>query len=339
MTTETGTTTYGYDINGELTSVTLPAGEVLTYEYDSGGNLVSVNDSAGPTTDYTVNDLNQYTSAGTTTYTYDANGSLVSQSSAAGTTSYTYNDENELIAETSPGGSWTYQYNGLGELVDETENGTQVSFEVDPLAGTIVGEFGSSGNVIAHFVQGLGLAEQIEASGAVDAYAFDGTGNTVALTGPNGAVVDQYSYLPSGQIVSVEQTVANPFMFVGQFGVTSNSSGLSIMGQRAYDPILGRFLQRRPNGLRWRIDQSLPIRRKRSCESGRSQRNPADRLLFRGPDELRRGNPEVRDGCQHTQLPLSRHDDWHQQVGVAREFSFRELHDDRDGGWDDRDGG
>ncbi len=141
-------------------------------------------DSSGGTTDYTVNDLNQYTSAGTTTFTYDANGNLVSQAGAAGTTSYTYNDQGELVGVTSPSGSWSYEYNGLGQLVGEDENGTQVSFEVDPLSGTIVGEFGSSGSVIAHFVQGLGLAEQIQASGAVDAYAFDGTGNTVALTGP-----------------------------------------------------------------------------------------------------------------------------------------------------------
>ena len=248
MTTAAGTTQYAYDLNGELTSVKLPSGELLSYEYDADGNLVAVTDSTGGTTDYAVNDLNEYTSAGTTTFTYNANGDLVSSAGGSGTTSYTYNDEGELVAVTSPSGSWTYQYNGLGQLVGEDDNGTQVSFEIDPLSGAIVGEFSSSGGVVAHFVQGLGLAEQIEASGAVDAYAFDGTSNTVALTGPTGSVLDQYSYTPWGQVSTVQQSVTNPFTFVGQLGVVSSGSGLSIMGQRAYDSTIGRFLQPDPTG-------------------------------------------------------------------------------------------
>ena len=42
--------------------------------------------------------------------------------------------------------------------------------------------------------------------------------------------------------------MANPFTFVGELGVTSDGSGLSIMGNRAYDPGLDRFIERDPIG-------------------------------------------------------------------------------------------
>ena len=51
----------------------MPGGRTITYAYDADGNRTSVIDS-GTTTDYVANDLDQYTSAGTTTFTYDANG-------------------------------------------------------------------------------------------------------------------------------------------------------------------------------------------------------------------------------------------------------------------------
>ena len=77
MTTLDGTTTYSYDADGQLTSVSLPGGRTITYQYDADGNRVSVTDD-GVTTDYTANDLNEYTAAGTTSYTYNADGQVAS---------------------------------------------------------------------------------------------------------------------------------------------------------------------------------------------------------------------------------------------------------------------
>ena len=49
MTTLTGTTTYGYDADGQLTSVTLPTERVITYAYDAAGNRTVVSDSGATT--------------------------------------------------------------------------------------------------------------------------------------------------------------------------------------------------------------------------------------------------------------------------------------------------
>ena len=53
MTTLTGTTTYVYDADGQLTSAQLSTGELITYAYDADGNRTVVSDS-GATTTYTT---------------------------------------------------------------------------------------------------------------------------------------------------------------------------------------------------------------------------------------------------------------------------------------------
>src|SRR4029079_16440663 len=100
----------------QLTKVVLPGGRTIVYQYDADGNRVSVADS-GSTTAYTVNSLDQYTAAGSTTFAYDANGDMTSQNGSAGTTTYTYNDFNELAMSSGPAGNFTYTYDALGQLI------------------------------------------------------------------------------------------------------------------------------------------------------------------------------------------------------------------------------
>jgi YD repeat-containing protein len=61
----------------------------------------------GVTTAYTTNNLNQYTKVGDTTYTFDADGNLVSETSPSGTHAlYSYDDENRLIAVQQGADAW-----------------------------------------------------------------------------------------------------------------------------------------------------------------------------------------------------------------------------------------
>jgi len=48
------TTTYGYDLAGQLTSVTAPDGSEITYSYDPAHRLTGVSDSAGDSITYTL---------------------------------------------------------------------------------------------------------------------------------------------------------------------------------------------------------------------------------------------------------------------------------------------
>ena len=248
VTTAAGTTTYGYDADGELISIATPGSPTITYTYDADGNRTSETDG-GVTTISMINNMDEVTQAGATTYGYDADGNLVTATAGGSTTTYSYNDQSQLTGVSGPAGTFTYQYDALGSLSGETQNGQQTTYLVDPTGlGSVVAQYGSSG-LTANFTYGLGLVSQVNASGASSYYDFDGSGNTVGITGAAGTYVNQYSYLPFGETTTVKAALANLFTFEGATGVLTDGSGLVLMRARAYLPAIGQFTTADPTGL------------------------------------------------------------------------------------------
>jgi RHS repeat-associated protein len=252
MTTLDGTWTYEYDAVGQLTHAVFTstnpavANQDLRYEYDAVGNRThTVID--GATTDYTTNSLNQYTQVGGANYAYDLDGNLTSVTDTSGTTAYTYNALDQLTGVTSAAGSWAYQYDALGNRVASTVNGQRTEYLIDPTGlVNVVGEF-AGGAAVAHYTFGLGLTSRVDSGGAAY-YDFDAIGSTAGLSNAAGAYVDHYGYLPFGETQTATQAVANPFQFVGRFGVMQEGNGLEFMRARFYSPGAGRFTTLDPLG-------------------------------------------------------------------------------------------
>ena len=242
-------TSYAYDPLGQLTRVTLPGGRTIQYTYDADGNRTSVVDSSGTeTATYAVNNLDQYTSAGSETFTYYANGNLQTMTDASGTTTYTYDAPGQLASSTGPSGTFTYAYNSLGELDSYTINGVRTNLLLDA-SDHVIAAYDSSGNLIANYQYGLGLVSQQAPGGSSSFYNFDVSGNTTAITDSAGATVSTYSYLPFGETLSSTGTTANLFTFSGAAGVLDLGDGFYQTANRTYSPALGRFLQPDPSGL------------------------------------------------------------------------------------------
>jgi uncharacterized protein RhaS with RHS repeats len=124
-------TYYGYDpINRPsvlIQDITGTADDVtFGFGYNSASQITTrstSNDSYVWTGDvnvnrnYAVNGLNQYTSAGPATFTYDANGNLTSD----GSSTYLYDVENRLVSA-GGGSSANLRYDPLGRLY-ETSGG------------------------------------------------------------------------------------------------------------------------------------------------------------------------------------------------------------------------
>ncbi len=94
MDTLDGKWNYGYDDLGQLTRAVFASrtGDIpnqdLTYVYDALGNRIRTIEN-GVTTEYTTNNMNQYTrtmtsDGRTTAYTFDADGNLVSEVASGG---------------------------------------------------------------------------------------------------------------------------------------------------------------------------------------------------------------------------------------------------------------
>lgn len=246
MTSAEGVYHYTYDANGQLVAVDGPGGRHISYTYDANGNRISELDN-GVTTNYGINNLNQYGSYGGTIFAYDADGNLISATTGESITTYTYDDENNLLTITSPSAAIANVYDALGLRISTTTNGATTTIVEDPLSGQVVGEYGTT--TVARNVFGLGLISRMFTSDGTTSsyfYNFDGSGNTVGLTDATGEYVNTYSYLPFGNVISQSTTVDNPFMFSGQFGAITDASGAITMGMRVYLPTIGRFTSQDP---------------------------------------------------------------------------------------------
>lgn len=246
MTTLEGKTSYGYDLTGQLTSVALASGRSIEYKYDAAGNRITVKDS-GATTNYSTNNLNQYTTVGGNAYTYDKDGNLTSKTIGGKTTTFSYDIENRLIGVTNADGTWQYQYDALGNRIGSTFNGQKTDYLLDPTGlGDVVGEY--TGSQATRYSHGLGLVSRNDGTNT-SFFDTDAIGSVVGLSGTGGNYLNSYSYLPFGESLTKTETVANSFEYVGQYGVMNEANGLDFMRARFYTSGEGRFLNPDPIGI------------------------------------------------------------------------------------------
>ena len=253
-----GTTQYGYNADGELETVSIPPtgddphSQSITYNYDSSGNRTSVVDN-GVTTDYTVGTLNEYSNIGGNSLMYDAAGNLKSITGSQGTMAYSYDAlgrVTNVTQTTSTTNTWSYAYDALGNLGSVTYNGQTTTNLTDPTGiGSVVAQYNGT-SLSAYYTQSpFGLVSQTTSAGNSYFYGFDASGNTAQITDRLGDVTNTYDYLPFGEVFEQTGTLANPFTFVGQFGVMSNVGPSYFMRNRFYDQSQGRFIEQDPLGI------------------------------------------------------------------------------------------
>jgi len=248
MATLDGAWAYTYDAAGQLiraiftsTNPALP-NQDLAYSYDPAGNRTSTVIN-GVTTAYTANAMNEYTNIGSALREYDSDGNLLND----GTSTYTYNQLDELTGVTNAQGTTQYTYNALGQRIDATVNGQTTQYLIDPAGlGNVVSQYNGAGTLLSHFDYGLALVSQTTAAGASYFYDFDATGSAVGLSDATGAYVNSYRYMPFGRSLTSSVTVANPFQYVGAFGVQTDSPNLLYMRARFYVPSSGSFVSSDP---------------------------------------------------------------------------------------------
>ena len=195
---------------------------------------------------YTANALNQYTSVGAASLSYDPNGNLIEDGSA----SYRYDAQNRLVGFTQGAVVVSYGYDAEGRRASRTEGGT-TRHSLYALGQEIAEYAGAA--LVARHVPGPGLDEPLATvTGAPGArervwYHADAQGSVIARSDAFGAVPagERFSYTPYGVAGSGSGT-AVAFRFVGRR--LEPAVGLYDMRARVYAPALGRFLQPDPIG-------------------------------------------------------------------------------------------
>jgi RHS repeat-associated protein len=194
---------------------------------------------------YTVNGLNQYTAAGSASFTYDANGNLTND----GANAYVYDAENRLVTATG-GHAASLAYDPLGRLWQVTNNTTGAVTRFIYDGDALVWETDGAGNPRQAYAHGpnaaaddpliwydgtAGFARRflhMDHQGSIIA-TVDDVGNPVAIN-----AYDEWG-IPNA-------TNVGRFQYTGQAWLSE--LGMYYYKARIYSPTLGRFLQTDPIG-------------------------------------------------------------------------------------------
>ncbi|MBX9879872.1 MAG: hypothetical protein K2Y22_15550 [Candidatus Obscuribacterales bacterium] len=191
-----------------------------------------------------ANNLNQYPSVDSATYTYDDNGCLVSD----GTNTYAYDLESRLISVTTPSGTVAYKYDPFGRLALKTTSTSATRYLYSGMQR--IEEYdNTTGNLLRRYVYGMSLDEclfVVDAGTSTVTYLHgDETGSTILTTDSTGMPTRVNVYAPYGQLVSGSLTDIR-IGYTGQFFEVE--TGLYFYKARHYSPKIGRFLQPDPIG-------------------------------------------------------------------------------------------
>jgi RHS repeat-associated protein len=250
FTNTTGTTTYGYDAAGQLTSAIYPAGSGLTndtFTYDAVGNRTS--SASSPSGSFSYGSADQLQSDVNNTYTYDGEGDLLTKTSKGdgSSTTYTWTAEHQLTGISyADGSSSSFLYDPLGRLVQQVDGETVTRYAYD--RGTIGADYDGSNSLSAAFVDDptkANSALEMSSGGQRYFYLTDRQGSTTALTNMSGSVAASYKYSVFGSVTE-SGSLGNPFTLTGQN--FDSKAGLYLFPLRPYDPSSGRFLAEDPSG-------------------------------------------------------------------------------------------
>jgi RHS repeat-associated protein len=245
---------YSYDVASQLLGVTYQVGTTvlgnLTYTYDLAGNRTTVGGSYAQTglpsalPSASFNADNQLTQFGSSNLTYDANGNLTGDA----TNTYTWDARNHLVS-ISGAVSASFQYDPFGRRVSKTIGTAVTNYLYDGV--NPVQEL-AGGAPKANLLTGLNVDEYFQRTDANGPANFltDALGSTIALSGPGGNTLAQYTYGPYGK-TTMTGSSSNPYQYTGR---ENDGTGLYYYRGRYYNPTFQRFISEDPIGIAGGID-------------------------------------------------------------------------------------
>jgi len=235
---------YGYDGLGRLTSA-IVGGVPTAYTWDTTGNRTS----GGAV--YDAQD--RLTQMAGTTFTYTADGRLLTRTQGPDTTTYTYDALDQLRAVDLPNttSDVAYGIDGAGRRVERRVGASVTNRWIYDGEDRIVAELDGSDNLVSSFayLPGDHTPFLMRAGGTTYRLVSDQAGSIrLVIDTTTGGVAQRIDYDPFGKPTYSGPQPAGfiPFGFAG--GQYDPATGLVRMGARDYDPATGRFTAKDPAG-------------------------------------------------------------------------------------------
>jgi len=168
--------------------------------------------------------------AGSNTYTYDANGNMAT----VGNRSFTFNHENRLSKITDGGVITDFTYDGDGARVKKLVNNVDTTIYIS--SGYVCERGSCEMYIMAH---GQKIVS-IDSNGVVNYIHQNHLNSTSVMTDSSGASIKSLVYYPYGATLSSTGSANPRYEYTGK--EKDNSTGLYFYETRYYDSTLGRFI-------------------------------------------------------------------------------------------------
>ena len=232
------TVDYTYDDLDRLLTASVPAGE--SFAYDTIGNMTT---KSGAALDYgTTAPKHAVKTHGSTSYTYDANGSMT----ARGTQTIKCDPEQRPIRIQDGTNYYLSAYDGDGVRRKRMDSNGTVHY-LGGYERKLAADSNSSDTVTKYYSASLGALSPPVAfrrGGALHWVGADHLGGTIRVLNDSFTALDGMRYKPYGEDRDTGNALVTDRKFTGQ--TEDEAAGLYWYASRAYDPAIGRFVSPDP---------------------------------------------------------------------------------------------
>ncbi len=204
------------------------------------------------------------------------------RTSTYGNVSCSTNVSGQRFGQNSPGKLYTFNWSPINELTTVTYNGSGQTMQYDAFNERVVKStsFNTTRYIVDHsmaefplvlqertgsdiefvnylFIPGEGIVLARDSIGVMRYYHHDYKGNTSALSDITGQITDRYEYIELSDSISHIGSSAQPFTWMGMYGVQRDENRLYYLHARYYDGKTGTFISKDPHPVNYLNTQDI----------------------------------------------------------------------------------